>query len=208
MMSRPFTFREKVLIIIMTVLILAVVYIKFVYLDVSDTIAQGPQLVGNAQDEMSFEQVKNDNLKKMQAELNSSKASGHIVSEMPDYDNSQKLMVELNSILISADNYNVSFMPLTQQDNIVRREMELSFTCSGYKTAENIVESIGSSRYRNIIKSLSMTSEDNNLNSGQVTVNMDVTYFELGKAISDDSKTGTKTENTKTDSNSDVNTSS
>lgn len=188
MMSRPFTFREKVLFIIMTVLILGVLYLKFVYLDTSNTIAQGPQLVNNAQDELSFEQIKNDNLKKMQAEIESSMSTGKNVSEMPDYDNSQKLMIELNGILIEADSYSVSFMPLVQQDNIVRREMNLSFTCSEYKNAEDIIRKIGASKYRNITSSISITSGNNNINGGHVTVNMDVIYFELGKAVNDDSQ--------------------
>jgi hypothetical protein len=189
MMSRPFTFREKLLLIIMTILIIAVLYFKFVYLDVSSTIADAPQNMSNAQNGLTFEQTKNQSLKNMQMELSGDKQEGRQMSLVPDYDNLQKLMSELNGILIKAENYTVSFMPLSQQDNIVRREMQLSFTCGGYKTAEDIVESIRSSRYRNIITSLSMTSKNENINSGNVSVNMSVTYFELGKAVKDDSKT-------------------
>jgi len=193
MMSRPFTTREKVLFVVMAVLILAALYIKFVYLDVNATVSQAPQLISDAQDQLAVEQAKNQNIKKMQTELQGNQTSGRTMSEIPDYDNSQALMIELNGILIKADTYNVNFMPLSQTGNIVRRQMQLSFTAADYDTAESIIKSISESKYRNLITSLSMTSKDNDVKNGTVNVSVSVTYFELGKAANATDTTGKDT---------------
>ena len=193
MMSRPFTTREKVLFVVMAVLILAALYIKFVYLDVNATVSQAPQLISDAQDQLAVEQAKNQNIKKMQTELQGNQTSGRTMSEIPDYDNSQAPMIELNGILIKADTYNVNFMPLSQTGNIVRRQMQLSFTAADYDTAESIIKSISESKYRNLITSLSMTSKDNDVKNGTVNVSVSVTYFELGKAANATDTTGKDT---------------
>ena len=182
MMTRSFTTREKILMLCLAVVILAAVYMKVVYIDVSNTMEQYPALLAEAEEELSLEQQKYGKLQAMRRELDAVKESGAELQEVPDYDNSKRIMEELNQILRPCKNYSLNFLPLEQEGNIIRRKIDLQFTCSNYGTAEQVVLDIDEMQYRCLITSLSMQGRDT-VKTGEVTTRLEATFFELSEEV-------------------------
>lgn len=182
MMTRSFTTREKILMLCLAVVILAAVYMKVVYIDVSNTMEQYPALLAEAEEELSLEQRKYGKLQAMRRELDVVKESGAELQEVPDYDNSKRIMEEMNQILRPCKNYSLNFLPLEQEGNIIRRKIDLQFTCSNYGTAEQVVLDIDEMQYRCLITSLSMQGRDT-VKTGEVTARLEATFFELSEEV-------------------------
>lgn len=180
MMSRSFTKREKILLLCLAILFLAVVYIKLVYLDVEDVMAQHPVMMSEAQMELEIEQQRSIAMNRMKAELESIEASGEKLQMIPDYDNSEKVMKELNKILVPVKDYSLSFLPLEQEGNVIRRKISLSFKCPSYTSAEQVVRNISDMECRNLITSLSITNSGS-LNTNDVVVSLSATFFEISE---------------------------
>lgn len=182
MMSRSFTTREKIMLLCLAIVILATLYMKVVYIDAADTMREYPTLMQEAQQELAIEQQKNDALQTMQKELKRVKATGEQVQKVPDYDNSQKIMEEFNRILLPCQDFSLDFLPLEQDGNIIRRKIDLQFTCSNYATAEQIVKEIDEMQYRCQITSLAIQGNDT-VKTGDVGVRLEVTFFELSDEV-------------------------
>lgn len=182
MMSRNFTTREKILILCLAVVVLAALYMKVVYIDVSDTLEQYPSLLAEAEQELVLEQQKFSSLQAMQQELEELRKSGARIYAVPDYDNSKKIMEELNQILRPCQEYSLNFLPLEQEGNIIRRRISLQFTCANYATAEQVVRNIDGMQYRCLITSLAIQGSDT-VKTGEVGISLDATFFELSDKI-------------------------
>ncbi len=186
MISRRFTTREKILMVIMAVVVVAAVYIKFIYLDVSSVISQSAMNIAEAQDELDLEQAKYAYLQSMKEELADIDKSGGL-REIPDYDNSKRMMEELNQILLSVNDYTLTFLPLEQEDTTVRRKISLNFKSANYATAEDVVKRIYAIDYRCLITSLSI-SADKSMKREEVDVTLEATFFEKGIALKETPK--------------------
>lgn len=182
MMSRSFTRREKILILCLAVIVLVTVYMKVVYFDVSETMQQYPTLLAEAQEQLALEQQKYSSLQAMRNELEELKKSGAQIQAVPNYDNSKKIMEELNQILRPCQDYSLNFLPLEQEGNIIRRKISMQFSCSNYATAEQVVRNIDGMPYRCLITSLSLQGNDT-IKTGEVSIRLDVTFFELSDAV-------------------------
>lgn len=182
MMSRSFTTREKILILCLALVILATVYMKVVYIDAADTMREYPTQIEEAQQELAVEQQKNSMLEHMQRELKSVKANGGQVQQVPDYDNSKRIMEELNVILRSSQEYSLDFLPLEQEGNIIRRKIDLEYRCSNFAAAEQIIRSIDQMQYRCLITDLAIQGNDT-VKTGDVSVRIEATFFELSDVV-------------------------
>ena len=205
MVSRQFTTREKILLLIAGIVIVTAVYVKFVYMDVSSVMARYPSDLAEAQDELDMEQMKYTALESMKRELEEMEENGEALSEIPPYDNSKNVMDELNQILLLSESYTLSFLPLEKESATVRRKITLNFTAYDYATAERIVNLIHGFKYRCLITSLSFSSE-NTIKTGPVTVNIEATFFERddsAPAVSDNKPDDSSQDNSAEDNEDD-----
>lgn len=130
-MNRSFTTREKILLLLLTIMILGVGYFKLFYQPMQEQITANQQRQIAAEDQFSVEAVRLQRMKNMQNEIEQFKQSGATVySEIPPYDNIQNVMIQLNTILGQAKDYSISFQDVQKQDDskLVIRPIELSFT--------------------------------------------------------------------------------
>ena len=99
-MNRSFTTREKILLLLLTIMILGVGYFKLFYQPMQEQITASQQRQIAAEDQFSVEAVRLQRMKNMQNEIEQFKQSGATVySEIPPYDNIQNVMIQLNTIL-------------------------------------------------------------------------------------------------------------
>lgn len=173
-MKKQLTTREKILMGILAVLLVVCAYYYAFYTPVLQKIA-------DCKDEMIFLEEQNllldiqvEKMNHMKSELDVIQ-SGEMgnVNALPAYDNSQNVMNSLSFILKSANQYNVSFSSVEEEESTVRRNINLSYACNNYEAAKSILTQIYESEYRSLIKDVHMSSGDD---SYHVTV--EITYFE------------------------------
>lgn len=175
MMSREFTTREKILLLVLCVLLLGIVYYEFIVKDVDETIKQYD--TEDLETELLIEQTKAQSIMDMEAEMKNTKAETDSV--VASYNNIKNEISALNDIFAAASTYNFDFNQAMKDGDAVRRDINISFTAGSYSTAERIIEKLHDCKYRCLIRNISInTSSGEGISSGSVSVSMTVTFFE------------------------------
>ena len=171
------TVREKVLTVILGILVLFCVYYFAFLIPVTEEMDACINENLTIEDQLVIYDATAEKKRMMEGELKDILEGGNKdVKELPAYDNSQNVMNQLSELLEDTEQYDVSFSSVEEQDNTVRREVSLSFTCNSYENAKNILSSISNSEYRCILKDLYINREDDE--EANYRVNVDVVYFE------------------------------
>ena len=180
MMHREFTTREKVLLLVLAVMLLAVGYFRFFFIPVQNEISVQQQRQEELENSVLLEQTKLLQLETMQQKLAKIKASGAIPdAEIPDYDNIEKVMLQLNGILAHAQEYSLSIGEITDAaDGILSRPVELSFTAGSYTSAREIINQLYQCPYRCAVSDISEQAETNLSSDGTVQVDLTITFYE------------------------------
>ena len=177
-MNRELTGREKVMLLILSVLVMALGYYKLIFEPINDQVAAYRDSTEQEQTELTTELVRAEQLKKMESAVAELRQRGD-VKPIPAYDNSKALMVELHRILASAQEYSLDFSAgTTEEDYIVLRPISLSYTTATYTQSRAILDALSGSDYMNKISDLSIQTETGRGESGVKTA-MVITYFEV-----------------------------
>ena len=187
-LSKQFTRREKILLVILALLLLAAVYFWVVHLPVTETLADVQAQKEDISANLMILEAQQQRMEKMQAELDEILSQPN-VAEIPKYDNLQRVMDFLNTVLRSVNEYTLSFQGLQQPEDgdILRRTIQMTFSCSSYTEARNVIEQLQNCAYRCQISDFSMTpvvpegqTRDDNaaLLDGSVQVSLTVTFYE------------------------------
>jgi cell division protein FtsL len=174
MMSREFTRREKILLLIMCVLLIGILYFQFVYKPARESIKKYD--TAKLETQLLTEQTKASSIKKMNREMASNKAGNAGV--VASYNNVKNEIKALNDIFAGARTFNMEFSPATKDGDAVRRNIDISFTAGSYNAAENILKKLYNCKYRCLIRTINITSTGSGVQSGAVTGTLKVTFFE------------------------------
>ena len=182
--SRGFTKREKVLIVILVCILIALAYFWLVDSPVRNGIAEAKSDEEAAQTELTAVNAKIEGLSRMQAELDSLGKSGR-GGYMASYNNAKAEISALNDILSETDEYVIAFADLTRDGDQVRRAFTIQFTTTGYKAAKNTIINLENSEYRCRIGDLSCVVDDSTDSEadlknwkGKITVSATATFYE------------------------------
>ncbi len=177
-MNRPFSAREKALLIILALLLMACVYYILVEKPVSDTLLTASQRQSAAESELAIVSAQLENMHRMQAALDTLDQSAQ--ADVPDYDNAKNVVNLLNKAMAMTDVYTLSFQPVTQEGSIVRRSIQMNFRCGGYRTGKRILQTLLDSDYRCRITAMSVSGDEGrDIRRENVTVNATVTFYEF-----------------------------
>jgi len=152
--------RERTLLIIFAVLLAGALYYLFFLSPLQTKTTQVAGEISDAEDNLDTAQIKLQKKKSMQDELDKifADANGN-PTKIPDYDNVQAVIKELNKILSESEQYSLDFGDLEDSANsIVRRPVGMNFSCSSYDAVRSILEQLGSSEYRSLITDVSITN--------------------------------------------------
>ena len=172
-MSREFTTTEKVLIVILGIVLLGLLYYKFVYLTTEDMISANEAEIQSTQAELDVAKAKLDKLNKIEGEMDAIGASSK-TSRMESYNNSKRETAFLNRVLSGVKDYSVTFSEVTRNGEQIRRSFELQFVTNSYKSAENTVSDLTTGQYRCLVDDIDYSLNDNN----ESYVNLTATFFE------------------------------
>lgn len=187
-LSKQFTRREKVLLAILALLLLFALYYLAVHRPVTEALDRIQAESETVSMDLTVLEAKQQRMVAMQKELDEILSQPN-VSEIPKYDNLQRVMDFLNTVLSSASEYSLSFQGLQQpQDGgILRRAMQMTFISPSYEGAQDMVTQLQNCPYRCQLSDISIApaaadgqSQDTAaaLTDGPVEVSVTVTFFE------------------------------
>ncbi len=186
-LTRQFTRREQVLLLILAALFLFAVYFLGVHLPVNEALERTRAEREAVSADVAVLEAKQQHMDRMRQELGVILSQPH-VTEIPTYDNLQRVMEFLNTILSPAEDYSLSFQgPRQSEDSaILRREMQMSYVSPSYPAAREVLERLQNCPFRCQLSALSMepfagdgqSNTDAALTDGPVQVSLTVTFFE------------------------------
>lgn len=186
-LSKQFTRREKVLLVILALLLLFALYYLAIHRPVTEALNRIQVESETVSTDLMVLETKQQRMAEMQKELDEILSQPN-VSEIPKYDNLQRVMDFLNTVLSSANEYSLSFQGLQQPENgdILRRPMQMSFISTSYNGARSMIEQLQNCPYRCQLSDFSIApvslegqSQDAaSLLDGPVQVSLTVTFYE------------------------------
>ncbi|MCF0146115.1 MAG: hypothetical protein HUJ73_05965 [Eubacterium sp.] len=174
-LSREFTKKEMVLLIILAALLLGLVYWRFVYVPTQDKI----KAYDTSELEILYqaEEVRALKIQSMRDQMEEEAESGRGLIQ--PYSNQKNELNTLNQIFSSADEFKISFKTPVAEGDLVRRSVEIVFTAKSYEDAEKIVSDLDSCDSLCLISDLKMKAEDNgDVASGRIQGSLTVTFYE------------------------------
>lgn len=175
-MKRELTAREKILLLILIVLMIAVGYFKLVLAPINDGVQECIENTSAEQEEITEKLVVAAEINKMQQKIDEITASGE-AHAIPYFDNSAELMIELHGILCETSDYSLSFGNLTEDDYMMLRPVAMSFKTENYDKARDIIDALYASD--NIMKISDVNISMDKSVASEVQVSMNLTYYEL-----------------------------
>ena len=189
-LSRQFTRREKILLLVLAILLVAAVYYLVIQQGVAEAIDEAESRIETLETESSILQVKYAKLCSMEDELEEIHKDPDPVI-VPAYDNLQQVMMYLNTVLSTANSYSINFQTVTEPEEggyIAQRAVSMNFTCPNYAAASSMISALQKSPYCCKLADMSIapiteagTTGTGSVESGSVSVNLTMTFFESVK---------------------------
>lgn len=180
-MTKSFSKREKVLLLVLVAILLSAIYYFFVALPSMDAISVANTQTATLQDEIMMETARLKKIKEMEKKIEEASTADGFKTQIPNYDNLEKVMKQMDSILSATTEYKLAFAPITEEDSLVYRPIEAEFNCANYATAKNIIQQIYKSPFKSLIDNLSVDNveyDDTNIVTSPVKVTMTVVFIE------------------------------
>lgn len=183
-LSKKFTRREKILLLILCLLLIGALYFWLVHIPVSNSLVelQGRQI--DAQNQISALQAKDAKMQQMRQELEQLKSAEN-TAVTPPYNNLENVVAFLNAVMGAAQDYSLNFqeVQLPQDSSIVRRGIQMSFVAENFTQAKEMVLSLRGSPYRCQLSELNMfrvnrSDTSGGLETGPVQISLTITFFE------------------------------
>ena len=175
-MKRKLSPREMMLLGVLAILVVVVGYITLFYMPTTQARDDALAEAESCREQTEVAQVRLAEKQRMEQELEEIFAQNPNPLGLADYDNRQPVMVELNMILASTENYSLSFATVDASQSIVRREISISFTCDSYDTAKYVLQQLHDSTYRCMLNNVTISRGQND--SGTTSVSGSIVYFE------------------------------
>ena len=177
-LSRDFTLKERLLLLFLGLVLVALAYYQFVDKPVRAALESARAESEQLTVELQGVQAKLDQMHRMRNELEDV-TSGGAASEMGSYNNSKEEIASLNEILKDTLQYSITFADVTRSGDQIRRNFSLQFTVDNYEGVERLLAALAENHHRCLIGEVRCNSTRNsNIMDGNITVNATATFFE------------------------------
>ena len=184
-MMKKFSKREGYMIFALVLIVIGLVYYRFVYTPITESIATNELELADAQTLVTVESGKAAKLQQMRTEIEEFKANmpADEGANVPDYDNTEQVARALFEALKGTREYSIEFGEIVFEDTIVERNVNISFTATSYAEAKRVITNIYGGDYSCAISNFTVLgtavgTANPNIARGNVTISMTVTYFE------------------------------
>ena len=175
-MKRKLTAREWMLLGVLVVLAVICAYVAFFYMPVTSARDTALAETQSCQEQTDAFRIRLAEKQRMERELEEIFLQDAHPLGLPDYDNLQPVIIELNGVLSFTENYSQSFDTVDDSQSVVRREIAISFTCGSYDAAKGVLQRLHDSLYRCMLNNISISLGRDS--SGSVSVSGSIVYFE------------------------------
>ena len=195
MLTYKFSRREKAMLLLLAIALLAVAWYFLVFQSANDQITKLDSQISEVQSEISVEQARVARLNKMEQSIEEHKAAHSRKMTIPNYDNIENVMAELNGIMEDTNTYTLTFGDLDRESSeYIMRPVKIDYNCDTYKEAEQVVTSLARGRYPCRIDSVVITdgssrSSRAGASSGSYSATVQVTFYEKPNASGSSGKT-------------------
>lgn len=175
-MRRQLTAREWMLLGVLGVILLISGYMLLFYMPMT---TERDRCIGETESvrtETEAAQLRLEDKRRMERELEELFAADPPPLSIPDYDNLQPVMFELNSILAGTEDYSLSFGTVDNSQSIVRRSISMTFTTGSYASAKEVLRQLHDSHYRCMLDDISISLGQTA--SGFASVSGNIVFFE------------------------------
>lgn len=172
-MSRDFTMAEKLLLVILALILVGLVYYRFVDQTVRQTIANNEADAQMYQTQITAVEGNLARLQSVKKEMDALEEQGNL-SWMGSYNNSKEEVAFLNDILADTLKYSIAFADVTRNGDQIRRGFTLQYTCANYKAAQDIALRLCQGKNRCLVGDM-QCKYDGNLN---VEIKATATFYE------------------------------
>ncbi len=174
-LSREFTTREKVLLLILGILLVLVVYYYLVDIPLRSQKESLTSQLEGLQTDYQITDAKYHEYLKMKEDMEKVTADTSI---MASYNNRSEEIAFLDDLFKNTRQYSVSFSPVTVEGDQIRRAFTVSFTAASYDQAVKILKELADCHYRCIISDISCSGNDENALNGAVTISCGAVFYE------------------------------
>lgn len=162
MLKYTFSTREKALIVILAVIVLALLWYTLIFQNIDNQVKKVESDIATAQDKLAVDNAKLAQQKNMQDAIDRYVASGARIVPVPKYDNIQNVMTQLNVVLAGTSSFTMTFDDIkTTQSNTIERGVSLNFGCASYADAVNVLTNLARGPYPCRITECSISSSSN-----------------------------------------------
>lgn len=192
--SRSFSAKEKVLLLVLIVVLMGALYYFGVIKYVADTQAANAAELEALETQQDIQRVLSQEYENMQQSLDEM-GSLEDLPVVATYDNAKHEFKELSALLAQATGYTLDFDEPTLSGTTVRRVARITFTAGSYDQVFSIIDALENGSYRSQVNDIAMTGElltDGSVKS--VSTTLTVTFFETtnGAASTSGLKEATK----------------
>ncbi len=193
MLSRRFTTREKILLLVLALILLAELYFLLVHQRVKREFAEARERTEIATVSYDLESARAAKKQEMLDKIRKA-TSDSGVHPLPDYDNSTNVVAYLNGVMAATEEYNLVFNTVDFNNYVAIRPINMSFICRNYAAVRDIVAQLENGPYYCEVTGLLMSAEDGigDMRGEAVSVQMTAVYYEYAG----DEAAGTETDET------------
>ena len=180
MKKSKLTARESVMLVFLLVLVIGVGYYMGFYTPLQNELASIANQSSDLDTQIAMATGKLGKMDQMQAELDEIFARpADEITEIAPYDNKEVVLNQLYGILGQANDYSLNFTdPDVQDDGTVRRNISMSFHCSSYEAAKEVIRDLTDSQWRCLVSNLAISCNEGDMMSYGVNVSATITFFE------------------------------
>ena len=176
-LSKELTKREKIMIIVLALIIIAVGWLKLLYEPTMAEIASLDSQRNQEQTDIEMRIPKVAKIKSMKEELEILKADKNVTT-IPLYDNSKPIMNTINSVMKGVSDYSIEFLPDKTNGYIVEHPIRLTYVTDTYANARKFFDRLDKETFVNQISDLSISTNDTK-DGVTTSVSMLITFFDL-----------------------------
>lgn len=171
---RKLSTRERVLLAILVVVAVVSGYVLLFSMPLNEKIQTLGQEIMESEDLKTQLESRWSQQQRLQQLTEQLKKQEGEARYMPEYDNLQAVMVELNTILADCQEYSLAFQSDDPEDAIYARRATIPFTCGSYDQARDVLQRLHDSPLRNLITDVQITEQDD----GSVKATATMLFFE------------------------------
>lgn len=182
LMGRRFTRREKALILVVLIVLLAGLYFLVVHYPIVERTAAIERETEDLEKQYQSAQIKAAEYAAMKQELDEILAQpADEITVMPPYNNIETLMRKLD-VIFAGTNPQFSFSQARITDGTAARTISFTCTAADYQAARNLLKAVTSTGYRCLLDSFTLTPEEGDLYAGALNVSGAITFYEHVRA--------------------------